>query len=101
MYMTSQVFTSLDAKDFKSLLADTVKEAVKFEVDRIIAQPREPQKQFLTRKDVSEILGVSLVTLNDWSKSGIVPSYRLGTRVRYRYSDIQNALQKKGERMIA
>lgn len=99
--MNSQVFTSLDAKDFRSLIADTVKEAVKFEVDRILAQPQEPQKQFLTRKEASEILGVSLVTLHDWSKSGIVTCYRVGTRVRYRFADLQNALRKQGERMVA
>lgn len=94
--MQSTVFTSLDAQDFRSLLAETVKEAVKSEFDRLGTHSHEPQKQILTRKEASEILGVSLVTLNTWSKSGVVPCHRVGTRIRYRFNDIQNALRLKG-----
>ena len=93
--MQTKIFTSFEARDFMSLITDTVNQAVRTEVDRIISRPQETQKPFLTRKEVGKILGVSLVTLNDWSKSGIVPSYRLGTRIRYRFTDIENALQAR------
>ncbi len=93
--MTTQVFTTLDAKDFTSLLAETIREAVKAEFDRIGGLPQEPQKQFLTRKEASEILGVSTVTLNAWSNSGVVPCLTVGTRIRYRLADIENALKVK------
>jgi hypothetical protein len=46
-----------------------------------------------TRKQTSEILQVSLVTLNEWSKSGVLPTSKVGSRVRYKKSDVLSALK--------
>ncbi|WP_097055084.1 MULTISPECIES: helix-turn-helix domain-containing protein [Salinimicrobium] len=43
-------------------------------------------------KDVSELLGISLVTLYQWGKLGVLKPYKIGTRVRYRQSDIEETL---------
>jgi len=51
--------------------------------------------KFLSRKEVSQILKVSLVTVSDWSKRGIINSYRIGTRVRYKSDEIEEALIKR------
>lgn len=51
--------------------------------------------KFLSRKEVSQILKVSLVTISDWSKRGIINSYRIGTRVRYKSDEIEEALIKR------
>ena len=52
----------------------------------------EPQTEYITRKETARILGVSLPTLNDWSKRGIIPSYRISSRVRYKKEDVLNSL---------
>ena len=54
-------------------------------------QPVTPP-EYLTRKEVSEILKVSLVTLSDWNKKGILKPYRLGNLIRYKSKEIENAL---------
>lgn len=54
-------------------------------------QPITPP-EYLTRKEVSEILKVSLVTLSDWNKKGILKPYRLGNLIRYKSKEIENAL---------
>ena|SRR5690554_7423823 len=54
-------------------------------------QPITPP-EYLTRKEVSEILKVSLVTLSDWNKKGILKPYRLGNLIRYKRKEIENAL---------
>jgi len=46
----------------------------------------------LTRKDAAKMLNVSLPTLHFWTKEGIVKGTRIGSRIRYRMSDIENAL---------
>lgn len=56
-------------------------------------QPKEPT-QWLTRKEVSKIFSVSLVTIADWSKKGILKPFRIGNRVRFRRIDIENAPTK-------
>ena len=53
--------------------------------------PKEPEV-WLSRKDVSELLGVSIVTIHQWGKLGILKPYKIGTRVRYRQSDIEETL---------
>ncbi len=49
---------------------------------------------YLTRKEVSEMLDISLPTLNDWSKSGLLQSYKIGNRVLYKAFEIENAISK-------
>ena len=56
-------------------------------------QPLQPVKSILTRKETAGMLGVSLVTLNVWTKDGTIQGTRVGTRVRYRYSDVEAALK--------
>lgn len=46
----------------------------------------------ISRKECSQILGVSLVTLNEWEKKQILLPIRINTRVRYRMADVEKAL---------
>jgi excisionase family DNA binding protein len=61
---------------------------------KIIAQNFQPKKQpeYLTRKEVAIILKVSLVTLSDWNKKGVLKPYRLGNLIRYKRTEIDQAL---------
>ena len=58
------------------------------------ASPPEPATEYITRKKTAEILGVSLPTLNDWSKKGILQSYRIASRVRYKKEEVLGSLNK-------
>jgi len=59
-----------------------------------VAQKFQPPKQeeYLTRKEVAKILKVSLVTIHDWNKKGVLNPFRLGNLIRYKRSEIDNAL---------
>ena len=46
-------------------------------------------KKLFTRKEAAQRLGISLVTLNTWTKDGIINAYRISTRVRYTEQNIQ------------
>jgi hypothetical protein len=52
-------------------------------------------KTYLTREEVRDLLDVSLVTLNNWSKNGTLVKRRIGSRVRYHIDDIHKALKQK------
>lgn len=99
--MPNTVLISMDAKDFRSFIASAVKDAVKSEFESRSFNITDGPKTYLSRKEAAELLCVSLPTLNDWSKSGIVPSYKLGSRVRYRLTDIQAALRKQHTKLCA
>lgn len=68
-----------------------------------IVQPPEPQgakeEEFLTAKEVSKLLGVSLVTLHNWKKKGMIKYYRFGSRIRFKKSEVlQTEKYKKREK---
>ena len=50
------------------------------------------QPEYLTRKEVAKILKVSLVTLTDWNKKGVLKPYRLGNLIRYKSAELDQAL---------
>lgn len=83
-----QVF-GLTPKEFKD---DIIKD-VRAELN-VIAQNFQPIKpaEYLTRQEVATILKVSLVTLTDWNKKGILKPYRLGNLIRYKREEIDQAL---------
>ena len=62
-------------------------------IDQLKPQPLDGYHDFLTRKETAELLGVSLVTLNEWTKNGTLPAKRIGTRVRYEKQAVFSALK--------
>jgi excisionase family DNA binding protein len=51
--------------------------------------------KLLTRKEVSQKLRVSYPTLAKWREKNILPACILGTRIRYKQSDIDSLLNSK------
>jgi excisionase family DNA binding protein len=47
--------------------------------------------QFLTRKEVSKILNISLPTLCSYTKKGLLKGYRVGARVLYKKSEVEES----------
>lgn len=84
----TQVF-GITPEEFKeSILVD-----VRAEIQSL-AQNFQPiiPAEYLTRIEVAEILKVSLVTISDWNKKKILNPYRLGNLIRYKRSEIEQAL---------
>jgi len=75
-------------------LHTVLSEVLKLEFSKFnnVTPPEEPE--YITRKETAHILGVSLVTLNVWSKTGVIPAYRIESRVRYKKSEVLNSLTK-------
>ncbi len=74
-------------------LASNILKDVRTELKEIVLN-FQPQKQpeYLTRKEVAKILKVSLVTLSDWNKKGVLKPYRLGNLIRYKREELDQAL---------
>lgn len=47
----------------------------------------------LTREEVAELLNVNLCTLHDWDKRKTLCPTRIGRRVFYKVSDVENYLK--------
>lgn len=79
-----------NALDFKNEIVKDVITALKGFANTL--QP--DNEQLLTREETAKMLSVSLVTLWDWTRKDIVPAYRIGNKVRYKKSEVSEALQK-------
>jgi len=62
-------------------------------INELNNKPQQTTEKLLTRFDVAELLGISLVTLHNWVKSDILKAYRIGSKVRFKEIEVLNALQ--------
>ena len=76
-------------------LQDSIRTTVKNEVERIIGNLPTPiaAPELITRKETAHILGISLPTLNEWTKNGTLHAQRIGTRVRYQRANVYASLK--------
>jgi len=51
-------------------------------------------EEYLTRKDTAKTLGVSLPTVDAYTKDGILKGYRVGSRVRYKKHEVEASLNQ-------
>ena len=87
--MENIILQQLSVSDFKEIISDTIKKEI-----RESHPGQNTPEQYLTRKDTAKLLQVSLVTLRDWSVKGILQSYKIGGRIRYKKSEIDESLKE-------
>jgi excisionase family DNA binding protein len=90
--MEQILFTQVPIADLQGYIAQTIQH----ELSAILKANDTPQDpdELVTRKQAAIILGLSLPTLHDYTVRGIVPAYRLGSRVRFKKGDLLNCLLK-------
>jgi len=50
---------------------------------------------YITRKEVAKLLRISLPTLHDWTKTSVLPSYKMQSRVLYKRSEVEKIIAGK------
>ena len=58
-----------------------------------IQHAKEPAQRFLSRQEVAELLKISLPTLNEYTRKGIVKGSRVGSRVLYDEAQIRESVK--------
>lgn len=86
--MKTLILQGISTDDLKKIFREVLEET------KQESKPKESDKRpiYLNRFEVVELLKISLPTLNNWSKSGIVQSYRIGNRILYKASEIEDAI---------
>lgn len=79
-------------------LSHCIRDAVRAELQEHFKKGYSPPAQvnepLLSKKELSEELGVSLVTVTDWMKKGL-PFLRLHKRVYFKMSEVLAIMQQK------
>ena len=77
--------------DFKKDIVETLRNDI-----ILILQKHQTKEsdEYLTRKEVAELLKCDLSTIHNWTKKGKLTKYGIGDRTYYKKSDIEKAIVK-------
>ncbi|WP_257669999.1 helix-turn-helix domain-containing protein [Parapedobacter tibetensis] len=95
----AQIFTSYSDREFKEILSEQVKGAVREALHGETAEKQTaptPNLGYRSRAETRRLLGVAYSTMHYWEKSGILVPDRIGRKVYYSDEAIAGALSRKG-----
>lgn len=88
----SIILQNIDLQQLETMISNAVNKGIALVNSQ--ATPTENPNELLTRKEVCKLLQITLPTLHEWTKEGVVTGYHINTRVRYKKSEILDTLQK-------
>lgn len=96
--MTSTLI-QIKPEELVNLISQNVKEELRnFASHPKVKELNQNDKPHLTRKETANFFDVSLNCINDWSKKGILKSYKVGQRTYFKKSEcIQVLFTRQGD----
>ncbi|KQB43461.1 Excisionase family DNA binding domain-containing protein [Flavobacterium daejeonense] len=88
--MAKMMFTTIELPELKKIVEDAILNQLK----NFVPVVEQKNSQLLTRKQTAEMLCISLPTLHDWTKTGLIKAHRIGNRVLYKFDEINNSLRQ-------
>lgn len=82
-------FIQVSADQYRKEIVSDIKEQIN--QLRSEFQPKTPT-EYLTRREVSDLLKIDLSTVHNWTKSGKLTAYGIGHRIYFKRSEIELAL---------
>lgn len=90
--MSDIMFSQIPLEQLKTEISEAVKKEFAPFLNSI--NPPKQETVLLTRKEAAKLLGVSLPTILDWTKTGKITGYRIASRIRYKRAEIENSLSQ-------
>ena len=56
--------------------------------------PTKEISDYLSRKDIAALLKISLPTVDQWTKQGLLYCYKMGNRVFYKRQEVERSLHE-------
>jgi excisionase family DNA binding protein len=73
-------------------LIESVRRVIKQEISDLNLERTAPK--YLTRREVADLLKISLPTLNDYTRTGRIKGHRIGSRVLYSEEEVTKAVKE-------
>jgi excisionase family DNA binding protein len=80
---------------FTALLKPIIKESLREALNEMDAERKEQEPRFITRAEVAEMLGVSLVTVHSYVNRGLLECKKIGHKTLFSEADVLKAIQGK------
>ncbi|HYF02387.1 MAG TPA: helix-turn-helix domain-containing protein [Patescibacteria group bacterium] len=92
------ILTNLQRHELSALVTEAVAVALRQAALEPSHRPGPPDTSLLSRQEASRLLKISLVTLYNKVKKGIIPCHRIGRRVLFKESEVLASLTPSGKR---
>ena len=89
------ILFSMPIQELKEIIGEVLEEKLK-EFRPHSPPPVPTSKEFISSKEVCQMLNISLSTLWTYSKYGKLEKYRIGGRILFRTEEVRNAVINKG-----
>jgi len=86
--MQEQILISVPVEDFRNMVSESIRE----QLENFQHVPPPIEERYHTRKETAKRLRISLPTLTEYTKKKLIKGSRIGARLLYSESAIQEAL---------
>lgn len=87
------ILTQFSLEQFQSEIANAVRLGLE-QLQTTQNTNKPEQTELITRNEVCDLLQITLPTLHQWTKEGVITGYRIGTRIRYKRAEVLATLNK-------
>lgn len=88
--------TQITGINAKSILERFDQLTAKIEaVEKKLFNENSENPEYITRKEVKNLLSVSFPTIHNWTNKGIIKPYYIGKKVYFKRSEIEKVLNEK------
>lgn len=91
--MENIILHSTPISDFKLIIGEVVREQLQSFAPEKPTDPTDKPTGYLTRAEVATRLRVTLVTVDKYTKSGLLQSYRIGGQIRYKAAEVEKSFE--------
>lgn len=92
--MEQVIFTAISLQELGDKISQIVEEKIKPLFTKNSEQDENSQELYLTRRETATLFRISLPTLNNYTKQGIIQGHRIGRRVLYKKNEVEGMLQE-------
>lgn len=86
-------FIQTTPTELVNLITDAVRQELQ-DINRLIGTNTNEVKELLTRKETGDLFSVSLVTIHEWCKSGILKPYKVGNRTYFKREEVMEVVSR-------
>ncbi|OQX73743.1 MAG: hypothetical protein B6D64_13515 [Bacteroidetes bacterium 4484_276] len=88
--MDKIILHSTSLADFKFIIGEEIRQQM---LAIIPEYAKKRPDRYLTRKEAAEKLRMTLVTLDKYTKEGLIPAYRIGNQIRYKSNELEEVFE--------
>ena len=86
--MENKLLVTLNVDELRELISEGITSALSK-----LPKPKNEDETLLRRKDVAKIFSVSLVTINQWMKTGRLPFHKINSRTFFKKGEVFQAIE--------